>query len=116
MHQTFAKPTPRARQRDKDDRAADRKWFDVCRLVELRDGFRCRCCKGKVVKTIRVQGDRMEHHHVIPKSLGGPDEVWNVAILCKNCHDDRHVTRELHITGRADQTLTFEKNGKVWHG
>lgn len=116
MHQTFAKPTPRARQRDKNDREADRNWLAVCRAVELRDGFRCRCCKGRVVKTIRLQGDRLEHHHVIPLSLGGPDTVENVAITCKNCHDDRHVSRVLHIKGNAEKRLTFEKDGDVWHG
>lgn len=107
---------PRARERDQKDRDADRKWYDVCRQVERRDGFRCRCCKGKVVKTMRRQGDRMEHHHVIPRSLGGPDEVWNIAITCLTCHDDRHVTRRLHITGNADEQLVFEKDGVEWRG
>lgn len=107
---------PRAKTRDTNDREADRNWRDVCRKVERRDGHLCRCCRCALTKTIRLQGDRMEHHHVIPKSRGGADTIENVAVICKNCHDERHVTRVLHITGNAEYELEFEKGGKTWRG
>jgi len=105
---------PRARERDRQDRAADKAWLALCRYVDDRDLMRCRCCSRKVTRTIRVQGNRLERHHVRPRSHGGKDTRENVALLCKNCHDERHVTRELHITGNAEGILTFEKDGKVW--
>jgi 5-methylcytosine-specific restriction endonuclease McrA len=103
------------------DRVAKRKkeeanWRQVCRLIEIRDGFFCRPCGRKVTKTLTVQPDRLEHHHVKPRSLGGKDEVSNVCIICLSCHTDRHVTRTLSIIGNADATLTFERDGLEWHG
>lgn len=46
---------------------------------------------------------RAERHHVIPRSLGGPDETWNLATVCVDCHDERHKKGTLKISGNADQ-------------
>jgi hypothetical protein len=97
-------------------RADARTWLDVCRAVNQRDGFTCRCCGRKCVQTLTVQENRLEHHHVLPKSMGGKDTTANVAILCLACHDVRHVKRTLHISGNADAVLTFEQNGMTWRG
>lgn len=111
-------PQKTARVTDRKERrlAEEKHWREVCKLVEIRDGFNCRACGRKVTKTLTVQPDRLEHHHVRPRSLGGPDETANVCVICLECHSARHVTRALAIIGNADSTLTFEQEGVVWHG
>jgi 5-methylcytosine-specific restriction endonuclease McrA len=106
----------RLTDRTAEKRAEDKHWHDVCRAVDARDGMRCRACGRKVVRTLARQVDRLEHHHVIPRSLGGQDEAKNVANICLECHDDRHVTRTLEIRGNANSKLTFKQNGKTWRG
>lgn len=102
-------------QRDAD-REEGRAWRELCRFVNERDGYRCRCCQRHVVFSLKRQDARAEHHHVIPLSLGGPDTQQNVALICLKCHEDRHVKRTLHITGNANKKLTFEQDGKTWIG
>lgn len=96
------------------DRAEERHWRDVCREVDQRDGYRCRACGCRLVQTLARVDNRLEHHHVIPLSLGGEDSVENVASLCLRCHEDRHVKRTLHIKGNANRPLQFEQNGRKW--
>jgi len=91
-------------------RAEARTWLDVCRAVNVRDNYTCRSCGRRCVQTLTVQDDRLEHHHVIPKSKGGPDTTANVCILCLQCHDERHVKRTLHISGDANGELTIQHN------
>jgi hypothetical protein len=97
-------------------RAEARTWLDVCRAVNQRDGFTCRCCGRKCVQTLTRVDNRLEHHHVIPRSGGRDDRSSNVVSLCAACHDLRHVKRTLHISGNADAVLTFEQNGMTWRG
>jgi 5-methylcytosine-specific restriction endonuclease McrA len=97
-------------------RAKEQQWRDVCRQVDARDGGFCRACRRRTVITMSQIESRREHHHVVPRSLGGKDEVSNIATLCLSCHSDRHITRILTIVGRADQALSFEKDGQTWQG
>lgn len=48
--------------------------------VMARDGFRCIYC-GATPKTTELHLD-----HVVPKSLGGSDETWNLATACVSCN------------------------------
>lgn len=32
----------------------------------------------------------LHSHHIIPRSHGGSDEPDNLALICGNCHEDRH--------------------------
>lgn len=94
----------------------DEQWRHVCRIVDKRDDYRCRACGRRVVQTLAVQHNRLERHHVIPRSLSGENRTSNVCLLCLDCHTDRHVTRTLTITGNANQRLSFEQGGKRWKG
>jgi 5-methylcytosine-specific restriction endonuclease McrA len=107
---------PRVVDKAAQRKAAEAVWREVCRLVEIRDRLFCRACRRRVVKTLSLVPERLEHHHVIPRSCGGLDTESNVAIVCQGCHSDRHITRTLSMLGRADQVLRFERDGKVWHG
>ncbi len=63
------KPEPRYR--------ADQGEWIVLRTAKL-EGRLCRCGCGR---------SATELHHLVPKSLGGPDKVDNVVGLCRECHD-----------------------------
>jgi len=89
----------KVRKTEQDRRAA-------YRLVSIRDGYRCRAC-----------GERgSEHHHIHGRVGKAAETTANIVLLCDDCHDLRHVKRTLVIVGNADQLLTFEQDGRVWHG
>lgn len=49
-----------------------------------RDGHACRHCKGK------SKDNRLEAHHIVYRSDGGPDDESNLVTLCKECHGKVH--------------------------
>jgi predicted restriction endonuclease len=89
-------------ERAKKAFARDAVWRAVLRKVALRDGNKCRVC-GKRCRfgahQIRYYADP---HHVTPRSLGGGDTLDNIAMLCRPCHDERHVHGRLAIEGDAN--------------
>lgn len=102
----------------RDKRAAKRQHkADVYRAVDRRDGQECRCCGRRCSPTAIGLLERAERHHIIPRSLNGPDETWNLITLCRDCHDDRHARGTLRIEGNADTVdgtgrfcgVTFER-------
>lgn len=52
-------------------------------------------------------------HHIIWKSAGGPDELWNVCTLDRSEHDRVHMRgnykTRLEVEGNANETLTFRE-------
>lgn len=70
--------------------------------VTRRDGKRCRVC-GKA---------GAEHHHVLPRSLGGRDIDSNLVLLCAECHRWRHA-QLIRISGNADGRLTVWFDARV---
>lgn len=57
----------------------------VREIVRERDGHRCKFC-GKA-------GD-LEIHHVNYRSQGGPDEAWNLILLCGAHHQLMHTSKK----------------------
>lgn len=51
--------------------------------IYLRDKGLCRFC-GKALKFGKMSLD-----HYYPRSLGGPDAVFNLVCSCKNCNDKK---------------------------
>ena len=96
------KPEPRI-LRDAAIKREEEKAWRLCKArVTRRDGKRCRVCgKGGA-----------EHHHVIPKSLGGRDTDDNVALLCALCHRYRHDAL-IRIAGNANGYLTVWYDARV---
>jgi 5-methylcytosine-specific restriction endonuclease McrA len=105
---------PRLIDKETARKEAERKWLSVCREVDARDKYRCLCCERKVKRTLSVRADRIERHHVIPKSLSGPSEPWNVITLCLACHSARHVTGVLSIGHSMDGRIIFQADGEPW--
>lgn len=52
--------------------------------VFFRDDWMCRACGNRRT---------LDPHHVIYRSHGGKDELNNLLILCRRCHDDEHEKR-----------------------
>lgn len=82
-----------------------KQWWQVCQIVDARDGRRCRCC-DKRTNADAIGLLRGHRHHIQFKSACGPDESWNLVTLDAQCHSDVHRHR-LRIEGDADQQLTF---------
>jgi hypothetical protein len=54
-------------------------------LLAARDGgWRCRYCSEDLNYT-------WQPDHVIPRSTGGPDAIWNLVLSCKPCNDRKRV-------------------------
>lgn len=34
--------------------------------------------------------ERLTKHHIHPRSLGGPTDLRNLVLICRQCHDDVH--------------------------
>lgn len=96
-------------------RRKERDRRDAYRLVDIRDGGTCRACGRRTFVGVPGSLGR-EHHHIRGRQVKDAETTGNLCVLCKDCHDLRHVKRTLVITGNADQMLTFEQDGKVWHG
>ncbi|MCR4375639.1 MAG: hypothetical protein NUW22_12400 [Acidobacteria bacterium] len=79
----------------------------VYKSVEVRDKMRCRACGVRVRKTAGLAGNRLEHHHVNGRTGPAAETTRNVCLLCKSCHDERHVKRTLNISGNADGVLAI---------
>lgn len=78
-------------------RAREAEKKRVYALVDARDGYRSR---------LSGRTDRLEHHHIRPRSLGGRHETSNIVLLTADEH--RAVTEHrLEITGNADGVLEF---------
>ena len=60
--------------------------FETNRLLALeRDHYRCRKCGCSVKGT-----NERAVHHIISKSKGGTDDIFNLATECKDCHIREH--------------------------
>ena len=58
-----------------------RRWRKLRAFVLRRDGGRCQRCGGK---------EKLEAHHIIPRTAGGLDAPSNCRTLCLTCHDSLH--------------------------
>jgi hypothetical protein len=94
------KPTPRLANRTARQREDEKAWQQCCRVVDARDKFRCRVCGRRLVRTLTLCEDRLEHHHLESRALmpGLIHDPRNLITVCKRCHDQ--LTRhELEPTG-----------------
>lgn len=100
----FAIPKPPTRFSEKKQRRAGEAahYREVCAATTQRDGSCCRVCKKWCNPRAISMLEKLHHHHIIPTSLGGLDETWNLMCLCADCHDDEHGAR-IQLSGNADE-------------
>ena len=66
-----------------DYQKGDMLGFNTREYVFFRDGYKCRCCKGK-------SGDKiLQTHHIESRKTGG-NAPNNLVTLCKTCHSGFH--------------------------
>lgn len=95
----FKKGESIAAERKKDKRAEEKAWQDVRLKVLQRDRWKCRHCKS---------AERIEVHHLRPRSLGREDSTKNCLSLCGVCHAERHAYRLFIHGDNADKGVRFE--------
>lgn len=86
--------------KDNAEKAAEARCY---RLVDKRDGLRCRVT-GVLLSLRGGLTTKVQRHHIIYRSQGGPHETWNVVTVSKAVHDEIHVTKTLRLLGNADLT------------
>lgn len=62
----------------------DSDWNDIRAAVQYRDRERCMNCH-------RDSNDlTYDVHHIVPRRHGGSDQLSNLVLLCRRCHDAAH--------------------------
>jgi 5-methylcytosine-specific restriction endonuclease McrA len=54
--------------------------------IRKRASYLCEYCHSPE----RLSANRFTFDHIIPKSLGGPDEIDNLALACRRCNERRY--------------------------
>jgi len=76
--------------------------------------FACGWCRLWQVRSHKAQKDiwkGLQRAHVLARSLGGPDTVENLALLCKSCHDASPDTADPAIFWRW--VADHPRNGSI---
>ena len=84
---------------------------DPREVVESRAGRRCEYCRAPQPAT----GIRYHLEHVFPESLGGTDEIDNLALACSTCN----YHKSNHLLGIDEEGLPgrplFNPRKDHWH-
>ena len=79
-----------------------KRWLGLRRAALARDGWMCQECRrfGKRVDAVAV-------HHVFPRNEFPEFQWagWNLASLCKGCHDAMHDRNTNALTARGVELL-----------
>ncbi|MBB6411857.1 RecQ family ATP-dependent DNA helicase [Mesorhizobium sangaii] len=70
-------------------------WVGVRRQVLERDGYRCVSCGCE------LKSREADVHHLLPRSMGGSDELSNLVTLCDGCHASHHPNLAGGLARRA---------------
>ncbi len=70
-------------------------WEDTRRLVLARDGYKCVSC------SVTLKSRDADVHHLLPRSMGGSDELSNLVTLCDGCHAAHHPNLAGGLARRA---------------
>src|ERR1051325_10000569 len=70
------------------------RWQQVRAILPNRDDHRCVACG---VACSRGEADV---HHLMPRNLGGSDEIGNLVTLCDGCHATHHPNLQLPLARR----------------
>ena len=98
----FEKPESRTAEKAARLARKERERREAYRLVERRDGYRCRSCGERW-----TSGEG--HHHLKFRSGGGADTTANLLLLCQRCHADVHAYRLTLVGTNANRSLRFER-------
>ena len=60
---------------------SSQEWRRLRRKCFRRDGYICQRCDNK------FKAEELNAHHLMPRAVGGADEIQNLISLCSPCHD-----------------------------
>lgn len=108
MPLAFPKPSA-TRDRLQAKRDRDRDLEAAISAVWERDGFKCRSCHRRVIKSVGA-GLRGHVHHIEKRSQSKVRRaaVDNLVLLCSLCHADVHGYRLL-VQGYSSARVTFTR-------
>jgi 5-methylcytosine-specific restriction endonuclease McrA len=78
-------------------------YKQLCDRVLNRDGWKCRHCAVR---------NNLHIHHIIFRSHGGVDALWNLLTLCSACHDAVHRS-DLTLVPFEFQQPPYDANFKL---
>lgn len=70
-------------------------WATIRQHVLQRDGYRCVSCG------VQLKSASADIHHLLPRSMGGTDELANLVSLCDGCHASHHPNLAGGLARRA---------------
>lgn len=56
-------------------------WNELAKRCKRRDNYKCVRCGER---------GKLNAHHIVSKSRGGQDKLFNLITLCEDCHALRH--------------------------
>lgn len=80
------------------------------RIVRERAQLRCEYCHADE----RWQFIRFTTDHIIPQSVGGSDEIDNLALACRNCNERRGNRSEGRVPATGQSVPIFNPRQGVW--
>jgi hypothetical protein len=63
----------------------------------------------------RYKGVKVEVHHIVPQSEGGPNELENAITLCFDCHADAGHYNPRHPRGTKFSPTELRRHRDQWH-
>ena len=96
---SIPKPISHAAEKQAKTRAKETHWRKVRTAVLARDKHMCRYCGSR---------ERVEVHHLNPRSLGREDSTRACISLCKIHHAERHAYRLFLLGDDANGCIRFE--------
>ena len=113
FRELLEKPDSKAERRKKKAAKATQRKAAMEEAVVL-DGVTCQSCG---------QHDGVSPHHIIYRSQGGPDEIWNLITLCDinfsgaiPCHRKAHLGCDngSRVSGREFVAALLDRLGGRW--
>ena len=82
-------------------------WSEIAASIIVRDNKECRLCRSKSNLTV---------HHMIPVSVGGTSEDWNLITLCHTCHRKVHSSLRGVTISKLDDKMKTQQTFEDWVG
>ena len=70
------------------------RWQQIRAVVLNRDNHQCIACG------IACDRGEADVHHLMPRNLGGSDEIGNLVTLCDGCHASHHPNLQMSLARR----------------
>jgi hypothetical protein len=79
-------------------------WRELRKACLERDHHKCFRCEKE-----SKSGKGLSTHHMMPRSMGGTNDLNNLITLCDECHD---IVEENKLMTRVDILASLDKEGK----